>query len=89
MQYLQKEKNLSVSEIAQFMDVSADHIEKVLKSKETLTPEHITTYLKATNQHFWEFTIAAIPMEHLPEKAKNRVLLCKELSDHIKKNSKK
>ena len=89
MQYLQKEKNLSIDEIAQYMDVSIDHIKKVLKSEETLTPNNIITYLKATNQHFWEFAIAAIPIGHLPEKAKNRVLLCKEISDHLKKNSKK
>ncbi len=81
--YLQKE--LSAKEIAASMDATLDHIEKVLKKKETFTAPDVAAYLKSSKLHFWEFAIAAIPMDHLPKKARNRITLCKEISAHLKK----
>jgi len=83
--YLQKDKELSVKEIAKSMGATTDHIEKVIDKKELFTAQDVEAYLKSSNLHFWEFAMAAIPMAHLPEKARNRVQLCKEISDHLKK----
>lgn len=87
--YLQKEKGLSVDEIAQSLDTSVETIKGVLKSEQLLTPDNVNFYLKSSDLPFWEFCVAAIPMEHIPEKARNRILLCEELSKHIKKKRRK
>jgi hypothetical protein len=83
--YLQKEKNLSVEAIAASMDTTLEHVEKVISKKEQFTPEDINTYLKTSELHFWEFILEAVPLNHLTEKIKKRILLCKEMSDHLKK----
>lgn len=82
---MQKEEKLSAKEIAASMDATLDHIEKVLKKKEIFTGQDLEAYLKSSKLHFWEFAIAAIPLSHLSEKAKNRVTLCKDISAHLKK----
>jgi len=87
--YLQKDQKLSVKEIAASMDTTVDHIEKIINKKELFTAPDVEAYLKSSGLHFWEFAIAAIPMTHLPEKARNRVKLCQEISNHLKKNGKK
>jgi hypothetical protein len=89
VRYLQEEKKLSVAEIAAAMDTTVDHIEKVVKKKEPFTAEDFTAYLESSKLHFWEFAIEAIPLNHLPEKARRRVLLCKEISIHLKKKKNK
>lgn len=87
MKYLQKEKELSVDEIAVSMGTTPDHIKDVIEKKQQFTAEDLNTYLKSSNLHFWEFATEAIPLNHLTEKARKRVLLCKEISFHIKKKN--
>lgn len=89
IQYLQSEKELSIEEIASLMDVSPYYIENVVNNKSSLSSEHIGTYLNKTNTHFWEFAINAIGIEKLPEKIKKKVLICKQISEHIEKKKKK
>jgi hypothetical protein len=78
-------KELSVKDIAMSMNTTISHIKKIVNKKEQFTPEDLNTYLKSSELHFWEFAIAAIPLNHLSEKAKNRVLLCKKISSHLNK----
>ena len=85
VKYLQEGQKLSVKAIATSMNTTISHIEKVINKKEQFTPEDLNAYLKSSELHFWEFAIAAIPLNHLSEKAKNRVLLCKQLSFHLNK----
>ena len=85
VKYLQREKKLSVSDIALSMNTTTDHIEKVINQKTQFTAEDIDSYLKSSNLHFWQFAIKAIPLNHLSARARDRILLCKELSEHIKK----
>ena len=88
--YLQEDKKLSVEDIATSMGTTVDHIKNVISKKETFTGEDLNAYLESSKLHFWEFAIEAIPLNHLSEKAKSRVLLCQEISAHInKKNGKK
>ncbi len=88
--YLQEDKKLSVDDIAKSMGTTADHIKNVISKKETFTAQDLKEYLESSKLHFWEFAIEAIPLNHLSEKAKGRVLLCQEISAHInKKNGKK
>ena len=89
IKYLQEEKNLSINEISQFMGTTVNHINDILETKQVLTSDNITFYLKYSGLHFWEFAIKAIPLDHLTKKARNRILLCQKLSEHIKKNNKK
>lgn len=84
IEYFQK-KGSSIDEIAEAMDTSSDHIIDIINNKSAFSADNINSYLKSTNIHFWEFAFKAIPLNHLPEKARNRVLLCKKLSDHLKK----
>ena len=88
VRYFQREKHLSVDKIAQSMDTSSEHIEDILESKQTFTSNNIDYYLKYSNLYFWEFAFAAIPLEHFPERVQSNIMLCKELSDHIKKKEK-
>jgi len=85
LQYLQNKKEMSIIDIAAAMGASPDFIELAIKNKLKLTSEHINTYLKNTNTHFWEFALEVIPANHLSEKAKNRISLCKDIANHIKK----
>jgi len=85
VKYLQEEQNLSVKAISTSMNTTISHIEKVISKKEQFTSKDVNTYINSSELHFWEFVIEAIPLNHLSEKTKNRVLLCKEISDHLKK----
>ena len=86
IRYLQKEKNLSIEEISKSMNTSVNHIKSILNSQQTLSSNHIDSYLKYANLHFWELAIAAIPMRYLSKKTQNKILICKEISEYIKKN---
>ena len=85
LKYLQEDEKLSVEEIAAAMGTDVDHINEIIKRKKHFTAADLESYLKSSGLHFWEFAIKAIPLNHLPEKAKDRVLFCKQLSDQIKK----
>ena len=87
MLYLQK-KGQSIDSIAKSMSTSPEFIQFVIDKKLQLTSKHIDSYLKNANILFWRFAMEAIPMGHLPKKAKKRVMLCKEINDHIEKNKK-
>ena len=89
VKYLQKEQKLSVESIATSMHTTVSHVEKVISKKEQFTPEDINEHIKSSKLHLWEFTLSAIPLSHLTEKTKNRILLCKQLSDHLKKKNRK
>jgi len=89
VKYLQEDQKLSVEEIAASMNTTVSHVEKVVNKKEQFTPEDINAYLKSSELHFWEFILKAVPLSHITEKIKKRILLCKEMSDHLKKKNRK
>ena len=89
LKYLQKEKNLSVDEISAAMNTTTSHINNIISQKELFDGQDLEEYLKSSGLRFWEFAVKAIPIDHLPEKAKDRVLLCKEIASHIKNKKKK
>lgn len=85
VKYLQEEKHLSVEAIAASMNTTTSHIENILDKKDIFKPEDIDAYIKSSGLHFWEFLLKAIPLNHLPEKTRNKVLICKQISDHLNK----
>jgi len=85
LRYLQEDQGLSVNAIAASMDTTVDHIKKVISKKELFSENDINAYLKSSKLHFWEFAIQAIKPEHMTQKSRDRIHLCKEISDHIKK----
>ena len=89
VKYLREDQKLSVKDISTSMNTTVSHVEKVISKREQFTPEDINEHIKSSKLHLWEFTLLAIPLNHLTEKTKNRILLCKEISDHLKKNDKK
>ncbi len=89
MKYLQEKKGQSVDDLAKAMSLSSTHIQEIIDKKTILTVDNIYSYLKHQNQKFWEFAFEAIPMDHLSPKSRKKLQICKELSDHIKKNRKK
>lgn len=89
IEHLQKKKGMSINEIAEVMSTTPDHISKVIKKKSPLTSENIQTYLKNKNQKFWEFALESIPMNHISLQIRNKIQICKKLSDHLKKARKK
>lgn len=86
--YLQK-KGFSTDEIAGAMGVPPRTVKKIIKYQARFAPENIAFYLKFANISITEFLWEAIPLDHLPEKVKNNVLLCKQLSKYIHKKSEK
>jgi Mn-dependent DtxR family transcriptional regulator len=87
MKYLQENKEMSIEDIAKAMSASPNHIQEVINKKAYLKSEDIDSYTKNQGIRFWEFAIEAIPMGHLSEKTKNKVLLCQQISSHIKKKN--
>ena len=85
IEYLQNRKGQSVDDIARAMATTTDHIQNVINKKEPLQSEDVESYLKNSHFKFWEFVLEAIPLEHLPKKARSRIKLCKEINDYIKK----
>ncbi len=88
VEYLREKKGISIADIAMVMDTSPEFINFVIEKKLQLTSGHIGTYLKNTNSCFWEFALEAIPMNHLSEKAKSRLNLCKTIAYHLEKKKK-
>lgn len=86
LQYLQDKKELTTNDIAKSMETSSEHIQNIIDKKELFKEEDIQAYLKTTNISLWEFAYKAIIMDHLSDKSRKRILLCKELSKRIKKN---
>ena len=84
MKYLQKE-GMSVDEIANAMRVSSPYIQKIIDKKTILKPKNINSYIKNKDIRFWEFITKAVPKGHLTPKLKKKLLICKELSDCLKK----
>ena len=89
IKFLQRDLNLSVEDISSSMGTTVEHINNVINKKEPFSGEDLDAYLKFSGLHFWEFSYKAIPLDHLTEKARDRILLCKRISDHIKKKKKK
>ena len=89
LKYLQEKENLSVDAITAAMDTNVNHIKQIITHKTQFTSKNLDAYLKFSGLHFWEFALKAIPLDHLPPKAKNRVLLCKDIAANIKKKNNK
>ena len=85
VKYLQSAKGKSIKDIAEDMSTSSTHIQKIINKKSTFEIENINFYLKHQNIKFWEFALEAIPMDCFSSKVRRKILICKELSDHIKK----
>lgn len=83
--YLSQQKGYSYKKIAEILGEEESLIRKVTKLKVALTQEHLQKVLDFEQMRFWEFAIEAIPRKHLSEKAYNRIELCKQLADHLKK----
>ena len=90
IKYLQEKKGYTVADIALIMETTPQNILDIYNNKYNLTSCNVDSYLNYANLKFWEFALEAIPLAHLPEKAKKKIFICKELSDYIKsKNNNK
>lgn len=78
-------KGKKTKKLAKEMSSTIEHIEDVLNEKSNFTAEDIDNYSKNNNMKFWEFAIEVLGLDNLPEKSKNKVMLCKELDEIIKK----
>jgi len=87
IQYLQTKKKMSVEEIAESMGTSPKYIQDIISRKTPLKAKYLDFYIKNANIKFWEFAIEAISMNHLSKKSRDRILLCKKISDNIKKKT--
>ena len=85
--YLKQVKGYSIEEMANATGSSIIHINNIINSKSLFTAKNINFYLKFANISFWKFAYKAISLEHLNEKSRKKMKICKELSDHIKKNT--
>lgn len=85
--YLKQVKGYSIEEMANATGSSTIHIDNIINNKSLFTAENINFYLKFSNTSFWKFAYDAIPLDHLNEKSRKKIKICKELSDHIKKNT--
>ena len=85
--HLQIKRGLSIDDISKFMETSSENIQSIIDKKTLLKAEHIKAYLKNTNTPFWELTYDAVPLEHLSEKNRKKILFCKKISENIKKKT--
>ncbi len=88
IRYLQKE-GMSINDIAKDLNTSVSHIQDIINKKTTLKPKDLNSYLKNKNIRFWEFITKVVPKSHLTPKLKKKLLICKELSDHLNKIKKR
>ena len=89
VKYLQEQKGQSIDDIAKYMSTSSTHIQKIINKEAHLTSENLNYYLKNQNIKLWEFVLKAVPINHLTPKSREKILICKKLSDHVKKIKKK
>ncbi len=85
IRYLQKKKGQSINDISKVMSTTPDHIQKILNKKSTLKSENIHNLLQNNNLRFWEFASEAILIEHLPQKTREKIQICRKLTDRLKK----
>lgn len=86
--YLLIKKGYSQNELVDLMDITTEKIDSILHNKDKLAPYNIISFTKKTDIKFWQIIYEGIPQEHyhfLPEKAIQRSILCKQLSDAIKR----
>ena len=88
VKYLIEKKEMSVDDIAKAMDSTDKHIKKIISKKETLTAEDLKSYLKNTESAFWELSYESGILDQLPKKTSKKIMICQQLSQHIKKNKK-
>ena len=74
MKYLQEKKGMSINDMALATDSSPEFINLVLENKLTLTSDHINAYVKNKEIRFWELAIEAIPMDHMSEKSRKKII---------------
>ena len=83
--YLIEKKGMSIDDIAQSMDSSKEHIQKIIDGIETFHINNIDAYLKKNNITMLDFITQAVPLEHIPLKTRKKIILCQKLSKRIKK----
>ena len=88
VKYLQKKKEMSIDEIATAMESAPEHIQEIVDKKSSITANDLSSYLKNTETRFWEIAVDAELLKYLPQKTKKNVLLCQEISQHIKNRKK-
>ncbi len=88
IKHLQKE-GMSISDITKNLNTSVSHIKDIIDKKTTLKPKNLNYYLKNKDIRFWEFITKVVPENHLTPKLKKKLLICKELSDHLNKIKKR
>jgi hypothetical protein len=86
--YLQSNKGLSIDDVAKATGTTSQHIQEILNEKSFFKEKQIDFYMKQIDIPLWEFLYEAVPMEHLPKKIKNKIKLCKEISEVLKKRKK-
>ena len=85
LKYLQEKKEMKVEDIAKAMGTTSEHIQKIINKETRFTSSDIKAYLKNTNTQLWEFSCDGDLLRHFPDKIKKNILLCHEISKHIKK----
>lgn len=85
VKYLQEKKGQSIKDISKKMLTTPEHIQEIINKKSTLKSEHIHNLLQNSNLRFWQFVSEAILMEHLTQKTREKIQICKKLTDRLKK----
>lgn len=66
------------------MDLSIEHIDKILKNKALLDQKDLSNFSKSEKYKIWKLMLDAIPEGHLSKKAKEKIELCAILSKRLK-----
>lgn len=67
------------------MGISVEDINRILKKKISLNQEHINNFSKNEEYKIWQLMYDAIPPNHLSEKAREKIKLCRLLSKRLRK----
>lgn len=85
LHFLLEKKGYSEEELSKSMGIPIEDLKKILKKKSGLDQKHLYNFSKSENYKIWEIMLGAIPPYHLSKKAKDKLELCKILSDRKKK----
>lgn len=85
IRFLLESKDFTKESLSKSMDISVKNINKVLKKKISLSQEHINNFSKNEEYKIWQLMYDAIPPNHLSEKAREKIELCRVLSKRLRK----
>lgn len=76
---------MSEQQIADSFGDSVENVKKIINGQKLITPDHFNHHIEHQKLKFFEFVHEAILPEHLPPKIREKVEICLEIAENLKK----